>query len=70
MEAGKEKCFGVSLAGMNDCAAGPGTTCQGTSTVDFQGNAWVLVVGGTCASIQVPGGRTGSLEPLTRDMPS
>jgi uncharacterized membrane protein len=70
MAAGKEKCYGVSLAGMNDCAAGPGTTCQGTSTVDFQGNAWELVPGGTCASIKVPGGRTGSLEPLTRDVPS
>ncbi|MGH6924731.1 MAG: BufA1 family periplasmic bufferin-type metallophore [Propylenella sp.] len=70
MEAGKEKCYGVSLAGMNDCAAGPGTTCQGTSTVDFQGNAWALVRGGTCTSIQVPGGRNGSLEPLTRDLPA
>lgn len=70
MEAGKEKCYGVSLAGMNDCAAGPGTTCQGTSTVDFQGNAWALVQGGTCTSIKVPGDRTGSLEPLTRDVPS
>ena len=38
--AHKEKCFGVALKGQNDCAAGPGTTCQGTSTVDFQGNAW------------------------------
>jgi len=70
MEAGKEKCYGVSLAGMNDCAAGPGTTCQGTSTVDFQGNAWALVPSGTCASIKVPGDRSGSLEPLTRDVPS
>jgi uncharacterized membrane protein len=70
MDAGKEKCYGVSLAGMNDCAAGPGTTCQGTSTVDFQGNAWTFVPGGTCASIEVPGGRTGSLEPLTRDVPA
>ncbi|NGO55845.1 DUF2282 domain-containing protein [Allomesorhizobium camelthorni] len=70
MDAGKEKCYGVSLAGMNDCAAGPGTTCQGTSTVDFQGNAWALVQGGTCASIKVPGDRAGSLEPLTRDVPS
>jgi uncharacterized membrane protein len=68
--AGKEKCYGVSLAGMNDCAAGPGTTCQGTSTVDFQGNAWTLVAGGTCASIKVPGDRTGSPEPLTRDVPA
>jgi uncharacterized membrane protein len=70
MAAGKEKCYGVSLAGMNDCAAGPGTTCQGTSTVDFQGNAWSLVQGGTCTSIKVPGDRSGSLEPLTRDVPS
>lgn len=70
MDAGKEKCYGVSLAGMNDCAAGPGTTCQGTSTVDFQGNAWTFVPGGTCASIEVPGGRMGSTEPLDRDLPS
>jgi uncharacterized membrane protein len=70
MAAGKEKCYGVSLAGMNDCAAGPGTTCQGTSTVDFQGNSWTLVPGGTCASIEVPGGRSGSLEPLDRDLPA
>ena len=47
----KEKCFGVSLAGQNDCAAGPGTTCAGTSTVDYQGNAWTLVDAGTCADI-------------------
>lgn len=67
--AGKEKCYGVSLAGLNDCAAGPGTTCQGTSTIDFQGNAWTLVPGGTCASIEVPGDRAGSLEPLDRDLP-
>ncbi len=70
MKAGKEKCYGVSLAGMNDCAAGPGTTCQGTSTVDFQGNAWAFVSGGTCASIKVPGDRQGSPEPLTRDVPA
>ena len=70
MEAGKEKCYGVSLAGMNDCAAGPGTTCQGTSTVDFQGNAWAFVPGGTWSSIEVPGDRQGSNEPLTRDVPS
>jgi uncharacterized membrane protein len=68
--AGKEKCYGVALAGMNDCAAGPGTTCQGTSTVDFQGNAWSFVMGGTCTSIEVPGGRMGSPEPLDRDLPT
>lgn len=63
MAAGKEKCYGVALKGQNDCAAGPGTTCQGTSTADFQGNAWKFVRGGTCASIVVPGGKHGSLTP-------
>jgi uncharacterized membrane protein len=59
--AGKEKCFGVALKGQNDCAAGPGTTCQGTSTTDYQGNSWKFVQHGTCTSIKVPGGKTGSL---------
>jgi uncharacterized membrane protein len=62
--AHKEKCYGVALKGQNDCAAGPGTTCQGTSTVDFQGNSWKFVQGGTCAKIVVPGGKHGSLTPL------
>src|ERR1041384_2024229 len=62
--AGKQKCYGVALKGQNDCAAGPGTTCQGSSTVDFQGNAWKFVLGGTCTNITVPGGRRGSLTPL------
>lgn len=73
----KEKCYGISLAGQNDCAAGPGTTCAGTSTVDYQGNAWTLVPTGDCekygvvqeASFELPEGRTGSLEPLERDVP-
>jgi len=59
--AKKEKCFGVALKGMNDCAAGPGTTCQGTSTVDFQGNSWKFVRAGTCTAIVTPGGKHGSL---------
>lgn len=62
--AKKEKCFGVSLKGMNDCAAGPGTSCQGTSKVDYQGNAWKFVPAGTCTKIEVPGGRKGSLTPI------
>ena len=62
--AKKEKCFGVALKGQNDCAAGPGTTCQGTSTVDFQGNAWKFVIGGTCTSIVPPDGKHGSLTAL------
>lgn len=61
-----EKCYGVSLKGQNDCAAGPGTTCQGTSTVDFQGNSWKFVRGGTCTSIAVPGSGHGSLRPITK----
>ena len=47
--ADREKCFGVALKGKNDCAAGAGTTCAGTSKVDHQGNAWSLVPKGTCA---------------------
>ena len=69
-QSGKEKCYGVALAGQNDCAAGPGTTCQGTSSVDYQGNAWKLVDAGTCATMELPGERMGSLEPLERDLPS
>ncbi|SIS58026.1 BufA1 family periplasmic bufferin-type metallophore [Paracoccus saliphilus] len=59
-----EKCYGVALAGENDCAAGPGTTCAGTSTKDYQGNAWKLVPAGTCAEIETPAGHNGSLEPI------
>jgi uncharacterized membrane protein len=73
--AAKEKCYGVSLAGANDCAAGPGTTCAGTSVTDYQGNAWTLVDAGTCTEIELPAmadgtPRQGSLEQLDRDLPS
>ncbi|MEO1329813.1 MAG: DUF2282 domain-containing protein [Pseudomonadota bacterium] len=81
--AGKEKCYGVSLAGQNDCAAGPGTTCAGTSTVDYQGNAWTIVPAGECegrttlakSDKPLPAladgtPRLGSLEPIERDMPA
>jgi len=56
-----EKCYGVSLAGKNDCAAGTGTTCAGTAKADYQGNAWILVDKGTCTHIKTPKGY-GSLE--------
>lgn len=52
----QEKCFGVALAGANDCAAGKGTSCAGTATADYQGNAWVLVDKGTCTQIKTPKG--------------
>ena len=58
-----EKCFGVAMAGKNDCAAGAGTTCAGTSKSDYQGNAFKLVPTGTCASITTPKG-TGSLKAM------
>lgn len=57
----KEKCYGVSKAGENDCAAGPGTSCAGTSTTDYQGNAWTYVDKGSCLTIETPAGK-GSLE--------
>ncbi|MBP9185072.1 MAG: DUF2282 domain-containing protein [Fuscovulum sp.] len=69
-EGEMEKCFGVALAGQNDCKAGEGTTCAGTSKVDYQGNAWKLVPAGTCTTMDLPEGRMGSLEALDRDMAS
>lgn len=56
-----EKCFGVSLAGQNDCAAGAGTSCAATAKADYQGNAWTLVDKGTCTQIKTPKGY-GSLQ--------
>lgn len=58
-ESDKEKCFGVAMKGKNDCAAGPGTTCAGTSKVDYQGNAWTLVPKGTCEKTASPTSPTG-----------
>ena len=49
--AAQEKCFGVALKGRNDCKAGPGTTCAGTASVDYQGNAWKFVDAGSCERI-------------------
>ncbi len=59
----KERCYGISMAGKNDCAAGPGTTCAGTSKVDYQGNSWKYVPKGSCTTIQTPKGM-GSLAPM------
>ena len=58
----KERCYGISLAGKNDCAAGPGTTCAGTSKTDYQANAWTYVAKGTCTAMKTPKG-TGLLKP-------
>jgi uncharacterized membrane protein len=61
-EAAMEKCYGVALAGKNDCQAGPGTTCAGTAKADYQGNSWKYVPAGTCTTMQTPKGK-GSLTP-------
>ena len=58
-----EQCYGIAKAGQNDCKAGAGTTCAGTSRMDYQGNAWKSVPAGTCTSIKTPKGM-GSLTPL------
>lgn len=67
--AARERCYGIALRGANDCAAGPGTSCAGTSTVDYQGNAWKYVAAGTC----VPQGgtltaHTGNAAPVAHRM--
>jgi uncharacterized membrane protein len=59
-----EQCYGVALKGQNDCYAGPGTTCAGTSTIDYQGNAFKLEPAGTCTTITTPNGH-GSLTPIS-----
>ena len=72
--ADMEKCFGVALAGQNDCAAGAGTTCAGTSKIDYQGNAWKLVPAGSCLTMELPkledgSMRMGSMAAVERDLP-
>ena len=62
-KSAKEKCYGIAKAGQNDCKAGAGTTCAGTSKMDYQGNAWKNVPVGTCTSIKTPKGM-GSLTPM------
>ena len=64
----KDKCYGIALAGENDCAAGAGTSCEGTSTVDFQGNAWTHSPKGSCEFIVTPEG-PGSVKALDRNNP-
>lgn len=58
-DGAKEKCFGVALKGKNDCKAGAGTSCAGTSKIDHQGNAWSFVPAGTCEKIASPSSATG-----------
>lgn len=57
--AATEKCFGIAKAGQNDCAAGPGTTCAGSTRKDFAGNAWKQVPKGTCTTLASTRSPTG-----------
>ena len=63
----KEKCYGIAMAGKNDCKAGAGTSCAGSSKADFGGDNWKYVAKGTCASMKTPAGATGSLQPVMMD---
>lgn len=60
---GMEKCYGIALKGQNDCAAGAGTTCAGTSAKDFDPAAWKAVPTGTCTTMNIQG-HMGTLEPM------
>lgn len=57
--ADKEKCYGVAMKGKNDCKAGAGTSCAGTSKMDYQGSAWSFVPKGTCEKTASPTSATG-----------
>lgn len=63
-----EQCYGVALAGTNDCKAGAGTTCAGSSQIDYQSNAWSFVPKGSCTKIKTPVG-TGSLQASDAHLP-
>lgn len=65
----QDKCYGIALSGENDCKAGAGTSCEGTSTIDFQGNAWTLAPRGSCEFIVTPAG-PASLKELDRNNPA
>lgn len=53
----KEKCYGVSKAGQNDCANQANThSCAGQSKVDDSLDDWKFVAKGTCQKL---GGKTG-----------
>ena len=52
----KEKCYGISKAGQNDCANATGThACSGQSKADNDPQDWKYVTTGTCTKL---GGKT------------
>jgi uncharacterized membrane protein len=67
-DTSKEKCFGIALAGQNDCAAAGNNSCAGMSKADHDKSAWKFVAKGTCeaTSVTLKDGSTrkGSLTPI------
>ena len=49
----KEKCYGISMAGKNDCAATGNNSCAGQSKADYDAKAWMYVAKGSCAKMEV-----------------
>ena len=50
--ASKEKCYGIAMAGQNDCANLAGThSCAGQSSLDNDSGEWKLVAKGTCEDL-------------------
>ena len=72
-ETGKEKCYGIVLAGENACASqGGGHTCGRLATLDYSGQEWTLVASGTC---QKMGGQLQAFDgvsqpPVKKENPS
>jgi uncharacterized membrane protein len=51
-----EKCYGVAMAGMNDCASATGAHgCKGQAKMDKDPGDWKLVAKGSCEQM---GGNT------------
>ena len=61
-----EKCFGVAMAGKNDCGGKYSKhACAGTSTVDKDPNDWKYVDKGTCEKM---GGKLKAAAELEKEM--
>jgi uncharacterized membrane protein len=57
----KEKCFGISKAGANDCATATGShSCAGQAKVDNDAHEWKYVAKGTC---EKAGGKVAPAKP-------
>jgi len=56
-EKGTEKCYGVTKAGKNDCAAN-GHSCAGQSKKDRDAKEWIHLPAGTCE--RIVGGSTAA----------